>query len=466
MSVKIGIRLPRTLAGRLALVYAILSGFLSLIMIFFLSFTLLKGLEQRFDDILILYADGVEKQISEESLENIEKILREEDYENESESGFIQLLSPTGDLLASSDLSSWKSIVINRSLIADLKVGEPVFFSEITSPKTSIRFLYRKTRAGITIVVGTLISDDGTITQLIIKTAAVFVVIMIIGGIGIGIILSRLATKGIKKVTVTASHISKGNFDIRMPTGQYPEEIEQLARTFNLMIDKIDKSIRELKTVSNSVAHDLRSPLTRIRGNIEVTLRGSDDLQEYKIMAENVIEDCGKLETMINTMLEIAAMDSGIEIMDKRTFDICEILDDAEELFSALAEFKNQQLCFEISERPIMIHADLHKIQRIIANCLDNAIKFTEENGKIGLVISQFNGGVNIRISDSGPGITADDLPKIFDPFYRGDKSRSERGNGLGLSYVQSTVNNHGGNISVTSSPGEGTEFDIWLPTT
>ena len=248
---------------------------------------------------------------------------------------------------------------------------------------------------------------------------------------------------------------------MRVQVENQPEEIEQLARSFNMMIDRIESLIGELKDISNSVAHDLRSPLTRIRGNAEVVLRGDSGVEDYRTMAQRVVEDCEKLESMINTMLEIASLDSGVIVLKKEQLDIKALLLEAKEIFSEVAEDNQQLLTFSLPEQPVFLKGDRSTLQRAIANLLDNALKFTPESGTIAINLAQIGKQIELEIKDTGPGIARENYKKVFDPFFREDSSRTKPGNGLGLSYVKTIVEKHQGQITASRPKEGGTLFSI-----
>ncbi|MGC9325832.1 MAG: sensor histidine kinase, partial [Desulfomonilia bacterium] len=228
-------------------------------------------------------------------------------------------------------------------------------------------------------------------------------------------------------------------------------------------LERIQALVEELKDVTNSIAHDIRSPLTRIRGVAETTLTGQPSPEEYQDMAVMVIDECDRLTEMINTMLEIAQTDSGIAQLSRTSLDLVELVRDAYELFSAVAEDKNLSFTFDPRDKKIEIFGDRSRLQRAIANIVDNALKYTPHDGSVNITVWQDLSHAVLTVSDSGSGITEQDLPHIFDRFFRSDSSRSTPGNGLGLSLSQSIIKAHEGEISVTSAPGVGSTFTVLL---
>jgi signal transduction histidine kinase len=230
------------------------------------------------------------------------------------------------------------------------------------------------------------------------------------------------------------------------------------------MLERIQGLVKELRDVTNNIAHDLRSPLTRIRGIAETTLTGEPTLDAYREMAGMVIEESDRLVEMINIMLEIAMAESGVRDLPRDEVDMTELAKEACELFHVLAEDKQVWLGIEIPQEHLIIQGDRSRLQRIIANLLDNAIKFTPRGGNVLLFVEGTLTHVIVSVADTGMGINSQDLPHIFERFYRADRSRSTPGNGLGLSLVQALVRCHSGEITVESNPGKGSKFTLSLP--
>jgi signal transduction histidine kinase len=241
--------------------------------------------------------------------------------------------------------------------------------------------------------------------------------------------------------------------------------MDNLAFAFNDMLERIQILVGELREMINNVAHDLRSPVTRIRGMAETTLTGGQALPEYQKMTGNIIEESDNLIEMINTTLEIAEIESGGSVKNlSRNVDINKVIMDAHDLFLPVAE--NKQIEFEINivKESLFTRGNVSKLQRAIANLIDNAIKFTPAYGKVQLITGADAKFITVSVVDTGAGISENDLPHIFERFYRAEKSRSTPGNGLGLSLAQAIVTAHGGELTVKSSAGKGTSFKIILP--
>jgi heavy metal sensor kinase len=278
-----------------------------------------------------------------------------------------------------------------------------------------------------------------------------------------GWFMARKALSGVKEVTQTAMAISDGAMERRVPLTGRGDEIDRLSQTFNHMLERIQSLIKEMREVTDNIAHDLKSPVTRIRGLAEVTLTTGRSLAEYQSMAASTVEECDSLLGMINTMLEISEFEAGVATLSITKVDISGLIKEACDLFQPLAEDKGLVIKSKVPPQ-CLLSGDKSKLQRALTNLLDNAIKYTPSGGTITASIEEGEKGVIIAVHDTGRGIAANDIPHIFDRFYRVDKSRSESGAGLGLSLVLAIVQAHGGDIEVDSSPDAGSTFTVVLP--
>jgi len=269
---------------------------------------------------------------------------------------------------------------------------------------------------------------------------------------------------GVREVTEAAARIAAGDLDQPISSGNRGEEIEALASMFNMMQQQISGLINELKGVINNVAHDLRMPITRLRGVAETTLTRDADSTSYRDMAVTVIEESDRLVGQINTILELAEIDAGLKVMTMEQVDLARIVNMAVELYHPAAEDREISLTVQILKQPFFVTGNVNSLQRLLANLLDNAVKFTPASGKITITLFSEEEYVVLSVTDNGPGIPQRDREYIFDRFYRGDASRSISGNGLGLALVRSIAEKHNGSVTVNSDGENGSCFVVQIP--
>ncbi len=283
---------------------------------------------------------------------------------------------------------------------------------------------------------------------------------LVISGIGAltGWLLSKRIMLGVDRVSRSAMRIASGDFSQRVAYNGEGAEVERLVDSFNTMAKNTEELLTELRTISDNIAHDLRTPVTRMRGQAELAVAEGRDSE----LAYDVAEECGNMLSMINTMLEITRLEAGSGKARVRQ-DLAALCRGAAELFSTVAEDRSIQLTTSLPGTLPFVYAKAD-LQRILANLLDNALKFTPPGGRVELLLRTAPDGVVLQVRDSGRGIPLKDQPHIFERFYRADSSRSLPGNGLGLSLVAAIVKSYDGSISFESSGESGTCFTIHLP--
>jgi signal transduction histidine kinase len=213
--------------------------------------------------------------------------------------------------------------------------------------------------------------------------------------------MARRALSGVAVITQTARQISGGDLDKRVSVKARGDEIDQLGTTFNQMLDQIETLLRGMKEMSENIAHDLKSPVTRIRGIAEVNLTTGASVNEYENMTASIVEECDRLLDMINTMLMISKTEAGISELKPEIFDIATVIRDACDLFHPMAEEKNVIMTCTVPDT-INLKGDVRMIQRMIANLLDNAIKYTPSGGSVDISVKGGNEQSIITVKDSG----------------------------------------------------------------
>ena len=306
---------------------------------------------------------------------------------------------------------------------------------------------------GLRLLVGRDISELMAVNQLIKRA--------INWGMGItfalamfgGIMMSRSTAKRVEIINQTSRKIMTGNLALRIPDRGTSDDFDQLARNLNEMLDRIVHLMEGIRHVSDNIAHDLRTPLTRLRNKLENTLLSVHQEQDREQVASAVAE-ADQLLATFNALLRIARLEVGGRVSNFEIFDFSQLVLDAAELYEALAEDKQQKLAIVI-EPHITIKADRDLLFQMLSNLIDNAIKYTPEGGHIDLKLTESQSEITLIVADSGIGIPEEDREKVFERFYRVAKSRSLPGNGLGLSLVQAVLDLHQGHIELADNqPG------------
>jgi signal transduction histidine kinase len=320
--------------------------------------------------------------------------------------------------------------------------------------------------AGIIVQIGQSLEGGTRLLDAYRRLFAVTMFFLLLLSALIGGFMARQALSGVGRISKVARRITEGDLDSRVPVTQRRDEIDGLADTINQMLDRIQSLVAEIREMGDNIAHDLKSPITRIRGLAEVTLMTGKQIADFEQMAASIIEDSDRLLDMINIMLEISRTEAGVGVRLDETVELDGLLRKACDLFLTLAEDKNIRLvCRVDGPGPVRVRGDQRQLQRMIANLLDNAIGYTRPGGEVRVELDiDPNRRVTVRFEDTGIGIPEEALGRIFERFYRIDPSRSSVGAGLGLSLAHAIVRSHNGNITVESTPGRGSCFTVSLP--
>jgi heavy metal sensor kinase len=449
----------------LTLWYAFIFTLTSLGAFLLFNFLITSGLNERTDQALLAEVSELSSHLALKGLDVVELDIVQDAQSSGVDRMFLRVLSLDGEELVSSNMTSWTNVAIKREALERLTNGESHVFETLAIPQLphKVRILYGIIGPDKLVQIGRSLEDNELFMEAFRERFVLLMTALIIFGGLIGWFMARRALQGVEEVAQTAEDISKGAFERRVPFKARGAEIDRLATTFNEMLDRIHALICGMREISDNIAHDLRSPITRIRGVAEMTLTSGKSMGEYESMAANTIEECDRLLEMIETMLAISELEAGAGNLVMEEVDMAGVVEDACDLFQPLAEDKDLTIVTEVITDSF-VRGDTQKLQRLVANLLDNAIKYTESEGTIKVSLDGDASKVLLSVEDTGNGISEDDLANIFERFYRCDPSRSEAGVGLGLSLVMAIARSHGGEVAVTSYPGKGSTFSVSLP--
>ena len=279
----------------------------------------------------------------------------------------------------------------------------------------------------------------------------------------LGVFLSRTLTRPIRELTQATHAVSEGDLSQQVPV-RSDDELGELAQAFNKMSTELARSINTRRQMTADIAHELRTPLSLILGHAEAVHDGV--LPPTRENFEIIREEATRLEHLVNDLRILSLADAGELTINLQPIEPQRLLQEVAALYQYQTQRKNITLELDIASPLSTIEVDPGRMTQVLTNILDNALRHTPEGGQIILAVKQVQGQIEISIQDSGPGITAQDVNRIFDRFYRTDPSRQREdgGSGLGLAIAKSIVQAHGGQIKAESEPGKGLKIMIALP--
>jgi len=280
-----------------------------------------------------------------------------------------------------------------------------------------------------------------------------------------GYLLVQRALQPVEQITRAAEQITQLNLSERLPVRKSGDELERLSLSLNRMIGRLDDALLNTKRFVADASHDLRTPLTILRGELENMLEDTQTDEELRARLGGLLEETIHLSKIVDQLFTLTQIDSGESRTDWKRFDLAELARTTAEQMSLLAEDKNISMSCEVAQ-PACVVGDRSRIKQVIVNLLDNAIKYTPSQGSVQLRVQGVNGHAILEVADTGMGIPPESLPHVFERFYRVDKARSAEANsaGLGLAIVKAICTSHNAEVEAYSSPGQGSRFVVRLP--
>jgi heavy metal sensor kinase len=381
-------------------------------------------------------------------------------------------LRPGGDLLQVSDAQgNW---VFRSASIRNYDIPQPA--GDLTAPRYETKVFNGALLRLVSAKAG--VAGSGYTVQLASPLGQVFdvlhrlqwllflsiPVVLTLATIG-GYWMSRRALAPVDSITSTARSISEHNLSKRLARLQTGDELQRLAETFNQMMDRLEAAFKRITQFTADASHELRTPTALIRTTAELSLRRDRDNTEYREAFTQVLEEANRMGLLIDSLMALARMDSGAETLGFTEVDIASVFREASSAGQPLANSKHIQFDRAIPNTPIFVNGDAHALRRLFLILIDNAVKYTPSGGRVSIGLHASDNDAVAEFCDTGIGISDEDLPFIFERFYRADKARSrETGTGLGLSIARWIAEAHGGSIRVESVIGRGAIFQIRIP--
>lgn len=462
MSLKRLYRIKRTLEFKLTLWYSSIF-ILSSVLLFaatyyFLSYMLLK----QNHDALLSEVNEISAEYASSGMASLEKEMDIIKNSRKKRPFFIRVAGAANNTLriffpyqwTEFDLRKLEGIRPGEKKWISLPSRDKKYFLEVNSTRLS---------DGDWLQVGLSTENRNMVLERFREIFWIVAILMVLLGFIIGIFLAYRALRPVQHFVRTVQSISLGRMESRVPRTGAGDELDDLAGLFNEMLEKIEILIDAMKGSLDNVAHDLRTPLTRLRNKAETALQIRGEEEHYRDALGDCLDESERILRMLNALMDISEAETGIMRLEKRETNIKDLLEGVADLYEYAAEENNLSI-FKKTPEDLQARVDPDRMGQALANLLDNAVKYSPRGGRITLEALRQGEEIVVNVRDTGIGIPGEALPRIWDRLYRADPSRSKAGLGLGLSQVKAIIEAHGGRIEVASEPGKGSIFSIHLP--
>ena len=380
---------------------------------------------------------------------------------------YFQMRDPAGD--RQEQQSSSRRIPLSREAYDNALLGLPSFETVqglddypvrvLTMPIVEANHVVNIVQVGMS-----LKNLHETRVRFLLIMAGLLPLGLLLAGTG-GWVLAHRALKPVGKMTEAARRISFEHLDKRIEETGTGDELDNLAKTLNQMLTRLDDAFRQVRQFSADVSHELQTPLTILKGELEVALRSARTPAEYQETLKSALEEIDRITRLVEGLLLLARAEAGVLRMDRQEVDLERVLETVHRQMKPLADAHGIEFRLGPTE-PLSIQGDPERLQRMISNLADNAIKYTGPGGLVTLALNDEGSMASIVVSDTGIGVPIEEHERIFQAFFRTPEARSlaERGTGLGLSIARSIAAAHHGTIRVESGPDRGSTFTILIP--
>jgi signal transduction histidine kinase len=381
---------------------------------------------------------------------------------------FVRLLGPDGSTVFASVPSDWVDPQVERHLVPDGWGGwSAQEIHSVRIPRDAARDLAVASRVlsdGRLIQVARSGDSRAVLLAPLRRDFAGVGAVALLVSLTAGTFLAWRATRPLRLVAATARRIiDEDDFSARIPNATGSGELAVLARQLNTLLDKNSGHVRVLRETLDNLAHDMRTPLTRLRGTAELSLRDGGNPADARSALASCIDETDHVLHLLEALLDVSAAEAGALALRRERVDMRSLVNRAADLYREVAEQKNIRLAVELPG-PAELEGDPVRISQALSNLVDNALKYTPDGGRVTIAAEKEAGAVTVTVSDTGPGVPAEEREAIWRRLYRGDASRSQRGLGLGLTLVRAVAEAHGGSATVGDAPGGGARFQLRVP--
>lgn len=443
------IRLARTTAFRAALVYTIVFTLVSAAGLAVIYWATATHVQAQVDSRLQLETQLLIRQYQLQAVPALVETIRQRSTEEGGRVIFFYLLEGPGRERIAGQPRRWPEALADEFATVPLLEIFPESHSD-----DPVRVLATTLPGGYRLLVGRDLNEERSLLDKTLWVAGGVTMALFLTALAGSVWLGRQSIRRIDGVNRAAHQIMGGDMARRLPVTGQGNEFDALAREVNAMLDRIEQLMSSLRQVSDNVAHDLRSPLSRLRNRLEVTLLEARSEDEYRQVLEQTIADADELLKTFNALLSIAQAEAGVSREQAAEVDLAVLAEDMADLYGPVAEEGSLTFTCDIQPCPA-VSGNRRLLSQALGNLLDNAIKYTPAGGSVCLSVGVVDGEPTLRVADSGPGIPDDQRERVLERFVRLDSARSTLGNGLGLSLVRAVAALHGARLVLSdNAPG------------
>jgi signal transduction histidine kinase len=452
--------MARTLGLRLSLWYTTVFIVSTIVLVALTYWLLATSLAERDHDIIRATLNEYASRYEAAGLLAVERAVEIEQRTASQERLFVRILGPDADAVFVSVPPGWGNFDVDQ--LGD--TGGQLTEAPARDRDAVLEVASMRLPDGTILQVG----KSNEIRRALLRQFRVIVGWVSVAALVIGVLGGLLVTRSTLQpifdlIHVVQGIIRTGRTDERVPARGAPgDAVDELIALFNTMLDRITGLIGAMGESLDNVAHDLRTPMARLRGLAERALQSGDPAAQREALAD-CLEESDRILSMLNTLMDISEAETGVLQLQREPVDLRALLREVVDLYEDVADVKHVDVALEATT-DVRVNGARDRLRQVFANLVDNAIKYTPEGGKVTISAGAEDAWAVVRVQDTGAGIPAEHLPRIWDRLYRADPSRTERGLGLGLSLVKAYVEAHGGHVEAATQPGHGSVFTVRLP--
>ena len=465
---------PRSIRARLTLWY---TGLLTITLLLLggVAYRLMvSSLDQEVDTALRKISDVLSAQARREVASffptNIDNVFRQH-FGVSPLDRYFQMLDAQGQRDPRLPRPSKKKLPFSPQAQANAKLGRQTYETIENVADYPIRLLtlpvIENNRLINVVQVGLSLKNSYETRRRFVHMMAIVLPIALILASGGGWLLAHRALSPVDQMTIAAQRIGAERLAQRLEESGTGDELDRLATTLNAMLSRLDDAFRQIRQFSADASHELQTPLTILKGELEVALLSPRSPEAYQHTLHSALEEVDRIAILVDGLMLLARADAGVLRMDYQPIELHQLVHDVYHQTKVLADAKPLKFDLKTVE-PVVIQGDNDRLRRLLLNLVDNGIKYTPADGQITLSLQRQHEWAVLTVADTGMGLSADEQEHIFQRFYRTDGARSQlaTGSGLGLCIAQSIATAHGGRIDLSSLPGQGSAFTIYLPLT